>query len=211
MDLLLSFGGYDLKVAQAFAQTVRRLVNDVLVPRNREYLRYRRAGVMPIQLDNGLVQVVSVKPLGHLYRTGVIYAEDPPGAVSLADIPTVISRGWGHCAHLSAWLCADLLEQGLDATIRIKWAPRRTRSGRLYHVQVRLHPRYGVGPRGLGQIKDDSNHLGQILDPSRVLGMGTEPRLVGDLLAGVHPRESLGSEHAHPGTYDWPWWQGVAA
>lgn len=142
--------------------------------------------MLPIVLDSGLVQIVRVAPLAHLYQTGVIYAQDPPGAVSLADIPTVIARGWGHCAHLSAWLCADLLEQGLDAAIRIKWAPRRNRSGRLYHVQVRLDPKHGTGPRGLGQIADDSNHLGQILDPSRVLGMGTQPRLIGDLIEGVH-------------------------
>lgn len=210
MDLLLSFGGFDLKVAQAFASTVRRLVNDVFVPRNREYLHYRRLGRMPIELRPGIVQVVRVAPLKHLYRTGVIYAEDPPGAVSLADVPTVIARGWGHCAHLSAWLCADLQNEGYDAAIRLKWAPRLRQPGRLYHVQVRLHPKHGFGPPGLGQIPDDSNHLGQILDPSRMLGMGTEPRLVGDLTAGAYPAEeqNLG---AFQGLDQFPWIQEFAA
>lgn len=190
MDLLLSFGGLDLKVAQAFAQTVHRLLNDVYVPRNREYLRYRTAGKLPLQLDDGNVRIIRVAPLKHLYQTGVIYAEDPPGGVSLADIPTVLARGWGHCAHLSAWLCADLLEKGYDAAIRIKWAPRMNRRGRLYHVQVRLAPKHGCGPQGLGQVKDKTNHLGQILDPSRVLGMGWSPRLIGDWQRGTSPRDA---------------------
>lgn len=188
MDLLLSFGGFDLRVATAFAQTVRRLAQNVLVPRNREYLRYRKAGRLPYVGQDGLVHIVRVAPLPQLYAAGVIYAEDPPGAVSLADIPTVLARGWGHCFHLSAWLCAELLEQGYGAAIRIKWAPRSNVQGRLYHVQVRMHPKHGHGPPGLGQIRDDTNHLGQILDPSRVLGMGTQPRVIGDLQAGAYPR-----------------------
>ncbi len=185
MDLILSLGGFDLKIAMAFATTVRRLAQNVLVPRNREYLRYRRAGRLPYVGRDGLWHVVRVAPLPHLYATGVIYAEDPPGVVSLADIPTVLSRGWGHCFHLSAWLCADLRESGYDAAIRIKWMPRWD-TGRLYHVQVRLAPKHGYGPEGLGQVDDETNHLGQILDPSRVLGMGMKPRLFGDLTAGVY-------------------------
>lgn len=193
MDLLLTFGGFDLKVATAFAKTVRRLALNVLVPRNREYLRYRKAGRLPYIARDGLLHIVRVAPLPHLYATGVIYAEDPSGVVSLADIPTVLARGWGHCFHLSAWLCADLLEQGYDAAIRIKWAPRSMGLGRLYHVQVRLHPKHGYGPPGLGQIDDKTNHLGQVLDPSRMLGMGTEPRLIGNLQAGAYPSPAVGA------------------
>ncbi len=192
MDLMLSFGGFDLKVATAFAQTVRRLAQDVLVPRNREYLRYRKAGRLPYIGQDGLLHVVRVAPLPHLYAAGVIYAEDPPGVVSLADIPTVLARGWGHCFHLSAWLCADLLEAGYGAAIRIKWAPRSLNQGRLYHVQVRLAPRHGYGPQGLGQVNDKTNHLGQILDPSRMLGMGSKPRLIGNLQAGTYPSPQVG-------------------
>lgn len=151
MRLTVELSGDDLFLAEYFATNVMRLLNQ-LVKRNREYMRF--------------------DPLPPLYRSGVLYRIDPPGEVSLKDAPTVFRRKWGHCAHLSCWLCAELLEQGLEATLRIKWAPRPSLRGRLYHVQVRLDPKHGVGPKGLGQIPDDSNHEGQILDPSKMLGMG---------------------------------------
>ena len=151
MKLTVDLQGFDLRAGNVFATNVKRLLNQ-LVTRNREYCRFQ--------------------PLPRLYHSGVLYKTDPPGVVSIADAPTVYARKWGHCAHLSCWLCAELLEQGLAAWLRLKWAPRKDLRGRLYHVQVRLHPSYGQGPRGLGQIPDPTNHKGQILDPSRMLGMG---------------------------------------
>jgi hypothetical protein len=151
VNLVVQLSGFDLAEAEVFAQTVKRLIEG-LVSRNREYMRRH--------------------PLPQLYRSGVLYARDPLGVVSIADAPTVLARKWGHCAHLSAWLCAELNEQGVDAAIRLKWQPRADWRGQLYHVQVRLPAAMGPGPRGLGQVNDPTNEEGQILDPSRMLGMG---------------------------------------
>jgi hypothetical protein len=152
MHLIVELSGDDLRQAEAFARTVQHLV-EAIAERN----------------ENAMRQDAFPK----LYSSGVIYATDPPGVVSLADAPTVLARGWGHCAHLSAYLCAELRLQGLGATIRLRWPLARRNGKRLFHVQVRLDPKHGVGPRGLGQVFDDpSNSQGQILDPSRVLGMG---------------------------------------
>ncbi len=151
MNLIVQLSGEDLREAENFAKTIQGLVSAIVV-RNRKAMR--------------------AEPYPPLYSSGVIYATDPPGVVSLADAPTVLSRGWGHCAHLSAYLCAELCEQGLRAGIRLRWPWKRRNGQRLFHVQVRLDPKHGYGPRGLGQIPDPSNGLGQILDPSRMLGMG---------------------------------------
>lgn len=151
MNLVVQLSGFDLSEADAFAKTAKRLIEG-LVSRNREYMRRH--------------------PLPALYCSGVLYARDPPGVISLADAPTVFARKWGHCAHLSGWLCAELNEQGVDATIRLKWQPRRDWRGQMYHVQVRLPKTMGQGPQGLGQVNDPTNQEGQILDPSRMLGMG---------------------------------------
>lgn len=151
MHLIVELSGDDLREAEAFARTVQNLV-EAITQRNEHAMRQ--------------------DTFPKLYSSGVVYATDPPGVVSLADAPTVLERGWGHCGHLSAYLCAELRLQGLGATIRLRWPLLRRHGKRLFHVQVRLAPEHGVGPRGLGQIPDPSNSQGQILDPSRVLGMG---------------------------------------
>lgn len=151
MNLVVQLSGFDLFEAEVFAETAKRLIEG-LVSRNRGFMRRH-----------------SLPPL---YRSGVLYARDPPGVISLADAPTVFARKWGHCAHLSGWLCAELNEQGTDATIRFKWQPRKDWRGQMYHVQVRLPKSMGPGDPGLGQIDDETNDEGQILDPSRMLGMG---------------------------------------
>lgn len=152
MHLIVELNGDDLRQAEDFAKTVQGLVT-AIVARN--------------------VSAMRQDPYPPLYRSGVVYAVDPPGVVSLADAPTVLGRGWGHCGHLSAYLCAELQLQGFDAGIRIRWPVLRRNGKRLFHVQVRLAPKHGSGPKGLGQIPDPSNlSEGQILDPSRMLGMG---------------------------------------
>ena len=152
MHLIVTLSGDDLREAENFATTVRNLVSSV-TERNVRGMRQ--------------------SPYPPLYHSGVVYAVDPPGIVSLADAETVLKRGWGHCGHLSAYLAAELIVQGFGAGIRIRWPWERKRGRRLFHVQVRLDPKHGYGPPGYGQIDDPSNAAeGQILDPSRMLGMG---------------------------------------
>jgi hypothetical protein len=162
VKILVELTGFDLADAESFARTAKRLIEG-LVQRNRELLR--RGDLPPI------------------YRSGVLYARDVAGDITLRDALTCLARKWGHCAHLSAWLCAELNEgrypepfgRTIDATIRFKWSPRSDGLGQMYHVQVRLPKSEGRGPPGLGQIEDPTNNEGQILDPSRMLGMGRFP------------------------------------
>lgn len=160
MDLAVCISRWALTDPQ-FAELVVKAEVDLLVAVNRQLLR-----------------TLALPPL---YRAGVLYRTDPPGRVSLVDIVQCKAAKWGHCAHLSAWRCAELQEgrRGRDgsfpaepatissiawppeaATIRIKWQPRPDLKGRLFHVQVRRAP-------------DSRVPLDQrpIEDPSRILGM----------------------------------------
>lgn len=87
-----------------------------------------------------------------LYESGVRYREEPKDTIEeFASIPVVLDRMWGDCDDLAPYRCAELLELGENASIRIQW--RKGPKGRLYHIVVRR--------------EDDS-----IEDPSRILGMG---------------------------------------
>ncbi len=145
MKLLVDISRWALTDPQ-FAELVVKAEVELLVAVNRQLLR-----------------TLALPPL---YHSGVIYRTDPPGVVSLVDATNCYRARWGHCAHLSAWRCAELQEgrPGMwlpeHATIRVKWQPRPDRRGRLFHVQVRRAP-------------DSRVPLEQrpIEDPSRILGM----------------------------------------
>ena len=80
-----------------------------------------------------------------LYKSGVRFREEPPGVETFVDALTCFKARFGDCAHLAAWRCAELQEQGEKAAIRVKWTQP------VYHVQVR---------RGNGSIEDPSALLG---------------------------------------------------
>lgn len=84
-----------------------------------------------------------------LHQSGVIWIEEPQGVETFADIPTILRRGHGDCAHLAAWRVAELQEAGEAAHIRIGW---KTVDGkRLFHILVR---------RADGRVEDPSMFLG---------------------------------------------------
>ncbi len=114
-----------------FAWLVRRLLW-ALVWMNRIHMRYG-------------------SPLPRIYDSGVVYARDRQGMISIVDAPTAFRRGWGHCAHLACWRVAELQEQGEQATVSLTGVVFPI-PGRTFHVQVR---------------RED----GSIEDPSRMLGM----------------------------------------
>lgn len=94
------------------------------------------------------------KPLPKLYESGVIYEREPWGGEfeEFAGVMTLLERGWGDCEDLAAWRCAELLEEGEKASIRIYWRPRkRGKTSSTMHVEVR---------RGDGRIEDPSRFLG---------------------------------------------------
>lgn len=86
-----------------------------------------------------------------LYQAGVRYRLEPDGTEDFADIETVIDRGYGDCAHLSAWRVAELRENGEQATIRLEWVKNPRTGQRMFHVLVR---------RADGRIEDPSTLLG---------------------------------------------------
>jgi len=97
-------------------------------------------------------RLASAGAIPPLYGAGVSYRREPEHRESFSDALIVSRRRFGDCADLSAYRAGELRAEGEPATIRITWAPRKTRRGRIYHVTVR---------RADGSIED----------PSKVLGM----------------------------------------
>lgn len=99
--------------------------------------------------DRLIIRNQEVPPI---YLSGVRYAEEPQTDFeSFDDAMVCYKRGWGDCDDLASWRCAELVEQGEKATIRISWKPHPNRGGRLYHITVR---------RADGRIEDPSTILG---------------------------------------------------
>ncbi len=128
--------------------------------------------ILPKQLgEHGLMTVVKAlveaaseqnriimqgKRMPELYRSGIRFRNEPWAGrfETIASAPVVLKRGWGDCAHLSAYRIGELQAQGVDATCKVYWRPHQ-REGRvlnLFHVEVRMPD-------------------GSVEDPSRLLGM----------------------------------------
>lgn len=93
-----------------------------------------------------------------LYESGIRFANEPWAGKfeTIASALRVYRRGWGDCAHLSAYRIGELRLSGVDATSKVYWRHTPKPSGRgvlrLFHVEVRLPD-------------------GSVEDPSRLLGM----------------------------------------
>lgn len=110
-----------------------------------------------------------------LYRSGVRYQAEPPGAEDWDGLATCYARGWGDCEDLVAIRCAELNRAGIAARPLIN----RTKipsGGTMFHI-VCLWPKpwwqYGNSPpfqpaRGLIKTGTDED---QIEDVSALLGM----------------------------------------
>lgn len=142
MRVTLDFNSPVLRRSKLFAE-VARLAIEASVLVNRAHLR-----VFP--------------NTPKMYESGVRYRLEPPGVEDFNDIETIIDRGWGDCAQLSAWRIAELREAGEGGEFRIAWkepedwdetfeGPRmfhvliRRRDGRLEDPSVRLGMRSGDG------------------------------------------------------------------
>jgi hypothetical protein len=90
-----------------------------------------------VRVDRMLLREGMVPPL---YQTDVRYRQEPAGQPyeEFADALTCLERGWGDCDDLSAWRVADLLEQGVDASLLFDAAPVAPGKRRLVHCLVRL-------------------------------------------------------------------------
>ena len=126
MDIVITLAGSELNDPKLFAELVTRLCES-LIP----------------------VAQLQVKHLPALYKSGVRYREEAKGYESFTLPSVVCARGFGDCAHLAVWRCAELRNTGEFATIRIKWLSGP--SIRMFHVQVR---------RANGDIEDPSQLLG---------------------------------------------------
>lgn len=85
--------------------------------------------------DRYLVRNGWVPPL---YSTRVLYRLEPRGIEQFVDALTCYRRGWGDCAHLSAWRIAEYLEQGIEASplFHARFMPRENRYD--VHCVIRL-------------------------------------------------------------------------
>jgi hypothetical protein len=86
-----------------------------------------------------------------LYRSGVVYQEEPPGQEDWQDVPTTVRMGFGDCEDLACWRAAELrVRSGIDA--RPTFTSQVKPDGAyLYHILVRLPD---------GRIEDPSRNLG---------------------------------------------------
>ena len=97
------------------------LQNPLLQASDAEFARAVRAAAEVAIYSNRLLISECRKngdPLPSLYDSGVVYQNEPEDGVcedysdECVDIPVIVERGWGDCLHLSAWLVAELREQG---------------------------------------------------------------------------------------------------
>lgn len=127
-----------LRDSRYFALAVRAVMEGV-IEANRIFLRHH-----------------AVPPM---YSLGLKYQSEPPGTTEeFADIPTVLSRGWGDCDDLVAFRIAQLRHEGEHATPRVSWRPAANGRPRLFHVLVR---------RADGTIEDPSALLGMYQELDR--------------------------------------------
>lgn len=71
-----------------------------------------------------------------LYESGVRYVEEPPLEEWFADIPTVLTRGFGDCDDLAAWRCAELRVRFHTPAEVYTLRQVSPEGATLYHVQV---------------------------------------------------------------------------
>lgn len=146
MAIAVNLGSPWLKQPKAFALVVKNLLDNI-VKVNRISIRHQKENLK--------------RPFPPLYESGVIYKSEPRGYDSFVDIYRVIEAGHGDCAHLAAWRVAELLEQGIPATIMVEWrALKPPHTLKVFHVKVRL-------PNG------------RLEDPSAILGMRTSQKITG--------------------------------
>jgi len=104
-----------------------------------------------------MVDYLSIKAdpsLPSLYSSGVVFGREPRGVETFVDLHEVRRKGWGDCAHLAAWRCAELRAKGERATLRVTWQVDPARRLRIFHVLVRRADR-------------------SVEDPSKLLGMNS--------------------------------------
>lgn len=91
--------------------------------------------------------LIKTRILPPLYKSGIVYAREAVGqSEHWQTADQLLKSRVGDCEDIAAYRCAELLEAGELARIRL------TLKGRTWHVQVR---------------RED----GRIEDPSRILGM----------------------------------------
>lgn len=86
-----------------------------------------------------------------LYSSKVYFKPEKRGVETFVDALQTYQTGFGDCAHLSVWLCAEYRSKGEKASIAIQWI--LPKGFRLFHVVVR-------------------RENGTLEDPSAILGMG---------------------------------------
>jgi len=110
------------------------------------------------------------RPLPRVYESDVEWRREPWAGKfeEFEDCLTALRRGWADCDGLAAWRVAELLEDGDNAQLKIKWKVHpKTGEVRLFHALVRRNPRWDpVRKRFTGPTED----------PSRRLGMGRQRR-----------------------------------
>lgn len=119
------------------------------IPRGRRFVQAAVTGLTALN-----VELMKRRPYPFLYKTGVRYAQDPPGVENWRNADKLLAAKRGDCEDLAAYMAAWLIvNRGTRAFVYVyRSAPKRL------HAVVCLPS------------------TGRVLDPSRKLGMGRKRR-----------------------------------
>lgn len=114
------------------------------------------AWVRPL-IDTNVVFLSTHRNVPSLYRSGVVYKEEPFGLEDFFDVPTILQQGHADCEDLAAWRAAEYRMAGYWSDVVVTWEAIELDSGDidiLFHV--RTNSQFGLE------------------DPSEVLGMNAQ-------------------------------------
>jgi hypothetical protein len=137
VDIHVRCGTPELRKSKAFAIYVRQLLGTLV-----------GVNCLALLLDPSLPDI---------YKSGVRFRAEPKGYESFVDLHETLRAGYGDCAHLAAWRCAELrVRKGVPASLRVIWQHDPKSKLRVFHVLVRRPPcrAYPLG------IEDPSLKLG---------------------------------------------------
>jgi hypothetical protein len=109
-------------------------------------------------LLRALTEIDAIFLRGHpetpmLYRSGVVYREEPPGMEDWQDIPTSLRLGKSDCDDLGPWRAAEIQVRERTPAEPYFASAKRKGGGMLYHILVNAKgrppedPSYVLGMR----------------------------------------------------------------
>lgn len=148
----LSTGGEDA-VARAITNAIER-GDDITYERERQIEQAVKFVAWLARKDREYLQMAPTFP--KVYESGVRYDAALNGE-SLYDIPTILANPSDYVANIKslvAWRCAELWQQGIEASPHVKWRDREG-GGHIYTMVVKLPN--GTEEDVIAKLRDDES------------------------------------------------------